>query len=139
MASPLRRIRPRFVTTGNGISVAAFVTNTLGPNTFMTAMAAKFTGWRDVVAAGQPLTWVQDYAIFMLDPGGRVASWNAGAERLLGYRSDEILGAHLARFFTEPDVRRGMPDQNLEQARLQGRTEDEGWRLCKDGSRFQAN
>jgi len=82
---------------------------------------------------------VQDYAIFMLDPAGHVTSWNAGAERLLGYRPDDILGAHLARFFTAPDVRRGKPDQNLELAKLQGRAEDEGWRVRKDGSRFQAN
>jgi len=82
---------------------------------------------------------VQDYAIFMLDPAGHVTSWNTGAERLLGYRPDDILGAHLARFFTAPDVRRGKPDQNLELAKLQGRAEDEGWRVRKDGSRFQAN
>ncbi|PYL01599.1 MAG: hypothetical protein DME18_00135 [Verrucomicrobia bacterium] len=82
---------------------------------------------------------VQDYAIFMIDPAGRVTSWNAGAERLLGYRSDEILGAHLARFFTAQDVRRDKPDQNLELAKLEGRAEDEGWRVRKDGSRFQAN
>ena len=61
---------------------------------------------------------VQDYAIFMLDPAGHVTSWNAGAERLLGYRPDDILGAHLARFSTAPDVRRGKPDQNLELAKL---------------------
>ncbi|TMQ01858.1 MAG: PAS domain S-box protein [Verrucomicrobia bacterium] len=82
---------------------------------------------------------VQDYAIFMLDPAGKVTSWNSGAERLLGYRSDEIIGAHLARFFTPLDVRRAKPEQNLEQASLQGRAEDEGWRVRKDGSRFQAN
>jgi len=82
---------------------------------------------------------VQDYAIFMLDPAGHVTSWNAGAERLVGYRPDDILGAHLARFSTAPDVRRGKPDQNLELAKLQGRAEDEGWRVRKDGSRFQAN
>src|SRR5690242_20515623 len=82
---------------------------------------------------------VQDYAIFMLDPAGCVASWNAGAERLLGYRSDEILGANLARFYTAPEARRGRPEQNIELAKIQGRSEDEGWRVRKDGSRFQAN
>src|SRR2546423_2441531 len=82
---------------------------------------------------------VQDYAIFMLDPGGRVTSWNAGAERWLGYRSEEILGSELARFFTLPDVKRGRPDQSLDLARRQGRVEEEGWRVRKDGSRFQAN
>ena len=82
---------------------------------------------------------VQDYAIFMLDPAGQVTSWNGGAERLLGYQSEEILGAHLARFFTAPDVRRGKPAENLERAKLQGRAEEEGWRVRKDGSRFHAN
>src|SRR5947207_3689677 len=82
---------------------------------------------------------VQDYAIFMLDPAGHLTSWNAGSERLLGYRPDDILGAHLARFSTAPDVRRGKPDQNLELAKLKGRAEDEGWRVRKDGSRSQAN
>src|ERR1051325_12176008 len=82
---------------------------------------------------------VQDYAIFMLDPSGRVTSWNAGAERLLGYHSNEILGAHLARFFPAADARRGKPKQELERARHLGRTEDEGCRVRKDGSRFQAN
>ncbi|HXT42246.1 MAG TPA: PAS domain S-box protein [Candidatus Angelobacter sp.] len=82
---------------------------------------------------------VQDYAIFMLDPAGCVASWNAGAERLLGYRSDEILGANLARFYTATEARRGRPKQNIELAKIQGRSEDEGWRVRKDGSRFQAN
>ena len=82
---------------------------------------------------------VQDYAIFMLDPAGRVTSWNAGAERLLGYRSEEIQGAPLSRFFTPQDVRRGRPAQDLKFAQQQGRVEDEGWRLRKDGSRFQAN
>jgi PAS domain S-box-containing protein len=82
---------------------------------------------------------VQDYAIFMVDLAGRVTSWNAGAERLLGYRSDEIQGAPLSRFFTPHDVRRGRPAQDLLLARRQGRVEDEGWRVRKDGSRFQAN
>jgi len=82
---------------------------------------------------------VQDYAIFMLDPAGCVTSWNAGAERLLGYHSEEILGSNLARFSAAPDVRRGKPEANLQLARRQGRAEDEGWRVRKDGSRFQAN
>src|SRR5947207_12058044 len=82
---------------------------------------------------------VQDYAIFMLDPAGRVTSWNGGAERLLGYRSAEILGADLSRFFTAPDVKRRKPEQYLELAKSKGRAEDEGWRVRKDGTRFQAN
>jgi PAS domain S-box-containing protein len=82
---------------------------------------------------------VQDYAIFMLDPAGRVTSWNAGAERLLGYRSDEIQGAPLSRFCTPHDLRRGRPARDLQTALEHGRKEDEGWRVRKDGSRFHAN
>jgi PAS domain S-box-containing protein len=82
---------------------------------------------------------VKDYAIFMLDPEGRVSSWNSGAERIKGYRADEIIGHPFSRFYTEEDVKRGKPDQALEVAAAQGRFEDEGWRVRKDGSRFWAN
>jgi PAS domain S-box-containing protein len=82
---------------------------------------------------------VHDYAIFFLDAGGNVASWNPGAERIKGYRPDEILGVHFARFFTAEDVRAGKPDRELEQAASQGRFEDDAWRVRKDGSRFWAN
>jgi PAS domain S-box-containing protein len=82
---------------------------------------------------------VQDYAIFMLDPDGRVASWNAGAERIKGYRPSEIIGQHFSRFYPPDSVARGWPDEELERARATGRFEDEGWRIRKDGSRFWAN
>ncbi|MGB2619009.1 MAG: PAS domain S-box protein [Candidatus Acidiferrales bacterium] len=82
---------------------------------------------------------VKDYAIFMLDSGGRVATWNAGAERLKGYRADEIIGQHFARFYTREDIERGKPDDELKIAASQGRLEDEGWRVRKDDSRFWAN
>jgi PAS domain S-box-containing protein len=82
---------------------------------------------------------VTDYAILMLDPEGRVASWNAGAERIKGYRAEEILGQHVSRFYPDEDVRRGQPAAALEQASRVGRFEDEGWRVRKDGSRFWAN
>jgi PAS domain S-box-containing protein len=82
---------------------------------------------------------VQDYAIFMLDPAGCVTSWNAGAERLLGYRAGEIIGQHGSRFFTVSDVKRGKPERSLELAEARDRVEEEGWRVRKDGSRFQAN
>ena len=74
----------------------------------------------------------------MLDPQGRVASWNPGAERITGYREEEIVGVHFSRFFSSEDVADGRPAQELESARNQGRFEDEGWRICKDGSRFWA-
>jgi PAS domain S-box-containing protein len=82
---------------------------------------------------------VTDYAILMLDPEGLIASWNAGAERIKGYRSDEILGKHFSCFYTTEDVESGMPAHELKVATEQGRFEDEGWRLRKDGSRFWAN
>jgi PAS domain S-box-containing protein len=80
-----------------------------------------------------------DYAIFLLDPEGRVASWNRGAERIKGYRAEEIIGQHFSRFYPREVVEQGWPEHELEVARTEGRFEDEGWRLRKDGSRFWAN
>jgi PAS domain S-box-containing protein len=82
---------------------------------------------------------VQDYAIFLLDPEGRVASWNAGADRIEGYRDAEIIGRHFSAFFPPEDVAGGKPARLLEGVRARGRAEDEGWRLRKDGSRFWAH
>src|SRR5256885_665662 len=82
---------------------------------------------------------VKDYAIFMLDVGGRVVTWNAGAERIKGYSAAEIIGQHFSRFYPPEDVRAGTPERALQQAGAEGRWEDEGWRVRKDGSRFWAN
>jgi PAS domain S-box-containing protein len=82
---------------------------------------------------------VKDYAIIMLDPAGYVMSWNQGAERIKGYRDDEIIGRHFSRFYVEEDVLQGKPQRELEQAAEAGRFEDEGWRMRRDGSRFWAN
>jgi len=82
---------------------------------------------------------VQDYAIFRLDPEGRVVTWNAGAQRINGYKASEILGEHFSRFFSPEDVRSGKPQRGLEIAATEGRFEDEDWRVRKDGSRFWAN
>ncbi|HSF73998.1 MAG TPA: PAS domain S-box protein, partial [Microcoleus sp.] len=82
---------------------------------------------------------VKDYAIFMLDPDGYVASWNSGAERILGYRSHEIVGNNSECFFTEEDLEIGKHKEKLILAVAEGRYENEGWRLRKDGSRFWAN
>lgn len=81
---------------------------------------------------------VTDYAIYMLDPKGRVSSWNAGAERFKGYRADEIIGEHFSRFYTEEEREAGVPRLALETAEREGRFEAEGWRVRKDGSRFWA-
>jgi PAS domain S-box-containing protein len=82
---------------------------------------------------------VKDYAIFMLDPAGYVVTWNVGAERIKGYRAEEIIGQHFTRFYPEEDVRAGKCDLKLGGALREGRFEDEGWRVRKDGSRFWAN
>lgn len=82
---------------------------------------------------------VKDYAIFMLDPDGHVMSWNSGASYIKGYRRDEIIGEHFSRFYPADDVRVGKPELELEIARREGRVEDEGWRVRKDGTLFWAN
>ena len=82
---------------------------------------------------------IVDYAIYMLDAEGRVISWNAGAERVKGYREDEILGYHFSRFYPLGQIERGKPQVELEEAAAKGRFEDEGWRVRKDGSLFWAN
>jgi PAS domain S-box-containing protein len=82
---------------------------------------------------------VKDYAIFMLDPGGCIVSWNEGAERIKGYGAKEILGSHVSRLYTPEEVSAGLPEQLLETAAADGRAEVEGWRVRKDGSRIWAN
>jgi PAS domain S-box-containing protein len=82
---------------------------------------------------------VQDYAIFILDTAGRVKSWNAGAERIKGYQSSEIIGKHFSAFYLDEDVRSGKPQKLLDQAVRDGHVEDEGWRVRKDGSKFWGN
>ena len=82
---------------------------------------------------------VKDYAIFLLDKQGRVTSWNAGAERLKGYRAEEILGQHFSRFHPPEEVAKGKPAEQLRAALVNGRCENEGWRVRKDGTRFWAS
>ena len=83
---------------------------------------------------------VEDYAaIFMLDPAGHVVSWNEGAERIKGYRVWEVIGAHFSVFYTQEDVERGLPEEELRVAAVEGRYEQEGLRVRKDGSRFWAD
>ena len=91
------------------------------------------------VSFEQFVSEVTDYAIFLLDPQGRVVTWNAGAQRIKGYKANEIVGQHLSAFYTREAIERGWPQHELECARREGRFEDEGWRVCKDGSRFWAN
>ena len=82
---------------------------------------------------------VEDYAIFTLDADGNVASWNNGAQKIKGYQPHDIIGRHFSVFYTNDDLAIGKPQRELEKAKQNGRIEDEGWRLRKDGSRFWAN
>ncbi len=82
---------------------------------------------------------VTDYAIFVLDPRGHVATWNPRAERIEGYRAEEVIGQHCSLFYPAEDVRAGQPDRDLRTAETEGRSEVEGWRVRKDGSRFWAS
>ena len=82
---------------------------------------------------------VKDYAIVMLTPDGQVATWNVGAERIKGYRAEEIIGRHFSCFYSDEDIRNDKPKKQLNQAIQNGTMEDEGWRLRRDGSRFWAD
>jgi len=82
---------------------------------------------------------VRDYAIFMLDPNGHIASWNRGAQRIKGYSADEIIGSHFSIFYSAKDVASGKPEWELEIAARDGRFEDEGFRIRKDGTTFWAS
>jgi PAS domain S-box-containing protein len=82
---------------------------------------------------------VADYAIYMLDPNGIVSSWNLGAQRFKGYQSEEIVGQHFSRFYTDEDKAEDLPKRVLETASHEGKFEAEGWRVRKDGSRFWAH
>jgi PAS domain S-box-containing protein len=101
-------------------------------------------GSRDSVVAAERLygllvSSVRDYAIFALDAGGHIITWNAGAERIKGYTPDEIIGRHFSVFYPPEDVAAGKTVWELEVATREGRVEDEGWRVRKDGTRFWAN
>ena len=82
---------------------------------------------------------VKDYAIFMLDPTGKILSWNEGARKIKGYTAAEIIGQHFSRFYSSEDIERDKPNEELASAAAEGRWEEEGWRLRKDGSRFWAD
>ncbi len=82
---------------------------------------------------------VTDYAIYMLDPYGHVVNWNAGAQRVKGYRAEDIIGRHFSCFFTAEDNARNLPQLTLAEALATQRCEGEGWRLRRDGSRFWAH
>jgi PAS domain S-box-containing protein len=82
---------------------------------------------------------VEDYAIYLIDPDGRVVSWNSGAARIKGYDAKEIVGKHFSEFYTREDRMQGKPENALQVARTLGKYSEEGWRVRKDGSQFWAN
>jgi PAS domain S-box-containing protein len=96
-------------------------------------------GRRGELQLGLFIDNVLDYAIFLLDRGGHIASWNRGAERLKGYTAEEIIGRHFSTFYTPEDLERDHPANELEIALREGRYEEEGWRVRKDGTRFWAS
>ena len=81
---------------------------------------------------------VEDYALLMLDINGRVISWNAGAERIKGYKAEEIIGKHFSCFYLPEAIAKGHPEEELRIAAKEGRYAERGWRIRKDGSRFLA-
>lgn len=101
--------------------------------------SAEFPGLPDAGLLELVVTQIVDYAIFVIDPAGNIASWNPGAQRIKGYSSDEIIGAPYSLFFSPEDRSAGRPEQILSEARARGRFEEEGWRVRKDGSRFWAS
>jgi PAS domain S-box-containing protein len=109
-----------------------------------TKSSVKAVGNRDALARSEEslrelISDVEDYAIFLLDPEGHVASWNAAAERIKGYRADEIVGRHFSAFYTPEDLAKGWPEKELLLAAENGRSADEGWRVRQDGSLFWAS
>ncbi|KUY77410.1 ATP-binding protein [Burkholderia cepacia] len=98
-------------------------------------LAHRFAEFRFQTVVGS----ITDYAVFMLDPHGNVATWNAGAERIKGYRAAEIVGQHFSRFYPPDAIAAGRPSRGLDEAAARGHFEDEGWRVRKDGSQFWAS
>ncbi len=112
-------------------------------NAFMRDISARKTSDEALATSEERLRLmvenVEDYAILMLDTEGRVATWNAGAQRLKGYPAEEIIGRHFSVFYPAEDVAAGKPERELQIAAAEGRLEDEGWRVTRDSTRFWAN
>ncbi|MCE9530552.1 MAG: PAS domain S-box protein [Planctomycetes bacterium] len=81
-------------------------------------------------------TDAKEYAVFLIEPGGKLVCWNPGAERLFGYRADEIMGQHFSRFFSPEDIRSGQPEHEMKTAADEGRSDSICWQMRKDGTRF---
>lgn len=121
------------VDTDEGMMVLSFVRDVTEQRIAQDALLRSEQQLRSIVEN------VKDYAIFRLDPEGKIESWSPGAERIKGYRTEEILGANFSCFYSSEDVERGKPADELRVAATRGQVESEGWRIRKDGSRFWAN
>ena len=119
--------------TGSGPIVLSFVRDVTEQKLAQDALRRADQQLRSIVES------VSEYAIYLLDKDGCVATWNPGAERIKGYEASEVLGSHFSRFFIHEDVDRGKPAEMLRLATARGRIEQEGWRVRKDGSRFWAD
>ncbi len=135
------------ISFGKALRLSLFVLEGLSISLLSAALkAAKQRAERNALALQQSeerfrllVEGVKDYAIFALDPDGYIVSWNAGAESIKGYRAKEILGQHFSRFYPQEDLEQGKTERELQLATIEGRFEEEGWRVRKDGSRFWAN
>ena len=121
------------ITTDAGKAVVSFIRDATEQRAAQDALRQQDLRLRSIVEG------ITEYAIYLLDKDGHVVTWNPGAERIKGYKADEIVGLHFSRFFAKEDVERGHPKHLLRQAAAKGRVEEEGWRVRKDGSRFWAN
>ena len=119
--------------TADGPAVVTFIRDATEQRAAQEAVRLNDARLRSIVES------IGEYAIYLLDRDGYVLTWNPGAERIKGYKADEVLGLHFSRFFTHEDVEQGRPAELLRQAIAKDRVEEEGWRVRKDGSRFWAN
>ncbi len=117
------------VETDAGPAVVSFIRDVTEQRAAQEALRLNDLRLRSIVES------VNEYAIYLLDPEGYVMTWNPGAERIKGYKADEVLGLHFSRFFTQEDVDRGHPAELLRKAACSDRVEEEGWRVRKDGER----
>ncbi len=119
--------------TADGPAVVTFIRDATEQRAAQEAVRLNDARLRSIVES------IGEYGIYLLDREGHILTWNPGAERIKGYKADEVLGSHYARFFTQEDVEQGRPAELLRQAAAKDRVEEEGWRVRKDGSRFWAN
>ncbi len=119
--------------TESGQAVVSFIRDATEQRAAQEALRLNDLRLRSIVES------IGEYAIYLLDRDGHVLTWNPGAERIKGYKADEVLGLHFSRFFTQEDEERGRPAELLRRAAARDRVEEEGWRVRKDGSRFWAN